>query len=295
MRFLVLGDIMLDQYTFVRSTRMAEEASIPVWDEVGQEFRLGGAANVANNLKAIGGDDVEVWLAGISRNDATIDLASAARLNTTLCMSGKTMVKHRYVDVSSMSLVHRSDSLREFPKDDVEYFEMMLQGRKLPDFDALVVSDYDKGSITSCVMSCLSKLERRWSVVDSKRLDLSLFNGFDLLKVNHDEYSVQVSMTGHLYERFESLFGTVVVTKGSSGADLSIYDKKRSSSGKHVVHTEHFPTEPSSPVDVTGCGDTHTAAMAFVLAKTGDARAAVRFANQCASKVVQKFGTSTII
>ncbi|MFA5750422.1 MAG: PfkB family carbohydrate kinase, partial [Candidatus Shapirobacteria bacterium] len=78
-------------------------------------------------------------------------------------------------------------------------------------------------------------------------------------------------------------------------ATLLQHDKFKSSNMKYVVHAEDFHSEKVDAIDVTGCGDTHTAAMAFSLLKNpNDIRAAVKFANACAANVVKKFGTSIV-
>jgi rfaE bifunctional protein kinase chain/domain len=313
-KILVVGDVMVDKYVYVSVRGQAEEAPISVWDEERREYRLGGAANVANNLKAIGGDEVDVYLVGIAsqydRDEYFFGLLKAAGIIWVCSCVGPGMMKTRYVNDKRFAadgghaIVFRSDTVKRFEdyqirniEEDFECFDFSL-------YDAVVFSDYDKGTITPKMVDMVRSAGPNGPlvVVDSKRLDLSMYRGADVLKINELEYSRQVSEAhGKLYRNVEELFRNVVVTLGKKGAEL-----RQNASGvlvdglpvtsndrRVIVHAEKFqPVATSRVVDVTGCGDTHTAAMTFCLLKNDDIRMAVNFANACASNVVDKFGTS---
>lgn len=299
LRILVIGDIMLDHYTYVTSTRTSEEAPVPVWDEVGDDYRLGGAANVAANLASIGGEEVEVHLAGIAGSYKLMNLIDLAGVKHERVFGHQSMVKRRYVDRLTTKILARVDNFKEFDPEETDFFQMMTEYWAGDTFDAIIFSDYDKGTLTDDVVS-MFRTSDSLVVVDSKRADLRIFSGADVLKVNHEEYSAQVS--NRLYPNVCAMFKNVVVTRGGDGADLIMCERDRSEGDaavshvltghRYVNHTEHFPISPTTVVDVTGCGDTHTAAMAFCMLKTKDIRSAVKFANQCAGQVVKQFGTS---
>lgn len=309
-RVLVVGDIMLDHYITVESTRMAPEADIPVWDETCHEYRLGGAANVANNLKSLGKDEISVHLAGLAArmeyNRPGRGFIEKHGIGTMLVGGQRTMYKQRYVvnSPTGPAIVFRSDNFRRWERREVEDYERFFCGfleDGMETHDLVVVSDYDKGTVTPAIMEAVFKLKVP-VIVDSKRRELSMFCGAHVLKLNHLEYANQAA-GGVGYANVESLADYVVVTKGAAGAELrlnapvsSIPEKHRPSSiyKSYVVHTEQFPIESVKPVDVTGCGDTHTAATAFSLLSDPDVRKAVRFANAAAASVVRKFGTSVV-
>ncbi len=308
MRILVVGDIILDEYRHVSSERQAQEAPIPVWDLKETTYAWGGAANVAANLYSLGDKRNEVVLAGIAEGDVPF---LSHRLRNIF---SKTMKKERIVSELPRILA-RLDNFKRFNKTDVRVFEyyldkilnLQLDGR----FDAVVVSDYDKGTVSEDSIRMINEANIKLKIVDSKRKDLKIFKGFDILKVNESEYSRQVSLSNELYgsEPFEKLFTYCVVTKGSEGASLRQYDagmaQKRSEDKKnlysliqpslmYVVHEETFPVEKMSPWDVTGCGDVHTAAMTVNMLETGDIRNAVKFGNICARIAVSRFGTTCV-
>jgi len=280
---------MVDKYTYVRTERFAPEASVPVWDEVNSEERLGGAGNVAANIVKLM-PEAEVSLAGIISDT---NMVQELGINTDLSVHGKTMVKHRYVDHWTNRYVMRHDNMSRFLEPDVKFLRMLLESYAMVvhDYDAVILSDYDKGSIGPLVTDIFRK--HPLTIVDSKRRDLQIYDGYKVLKINESEYSTQVS--NDLYPCFERFFEHCVVTKGARGAELRQCEVTKSNDRRYVVHSEQFPTTPVQAVDVTGCGDTHTAAMAVALLQTnGDVRTAIRFANERAGEVVTKFGTCTV-
>jgi rfaE bifunctional protein kinase chain/domain len=297
-KVLVVGDIMLDVYSYVTTERQAPEAKIPVWDVLTTEFRLGGASNVAHNVKTLMGDDVEVYLAGIvgtatSVRDAIPKIRSRD-INVDLCIGGATMIKHRYVDVVSGKYLFRCDNIPSFPAQDVEFFMSMSRGYLLDsEFHAVIISDYNKGTVTEELAERLRS--HPLVVVDSKRPDLRMFDGCTVLKVNGEEHAAASARSHDEYRCPESFFRYCVVTHGARGATLRQYDAVKSGVGRYTVHSEHFPVDPvEGPTDVTGCGDTHTAALTVSLLRDGDVRSAVRYANRCAREAVRMFGTSAV-
>ena len=309
MKVLVVGDIMTDRYTYVKTNRNSQEVDVPVWDFSKMEYRQGGAANVAVNLKALGGDTGLVRLAGLNRSDSQAKVADY--IDYRLCSAGcdgspqrwgshgaqehdhNDMIKHRFVDDVTGEIIFRFDNKKKFEKCWIENFERKFLGEDLDEYDVIVVSEYDKGTVTEKRAKKIVS-EGRQVIVDSKRLDLRIFEGARILKVNEEEYSTQVSC--QLYTNVERLFECVVVTKGKMGTELRMnekYDGHYASS--YTVHMEQFTVERVTALDVTGCGDTHTAAMAVALLRDDkDVRNAVRYANRCASLAVQRFGTTRV-
>jgi bifunctional ADP-heptose synthase (sugar kinase/adenylyltransferase) len=222
-----------------------------------------------------------------------------ADIKTGALVGGQTMVKRRYVERDTSRIIFRHDDILRFRQNDVWNLELSfddLMRYENGNFDAIVVSDYDKGTITGRVLDEISANKGTLRIVDSKRRDLSTFRDFDILKLNWQEYCAQQDSARQ--RCLEEMFGAVVVTRGDRGAELRMFDRAASAQageGKFVVHAEKFKVEPIRSVDVTGCGDTHTAAMAWALINDPlDVRSAVRFANKCAGDVVRKFGTSVV-
>lgn len=293
-KVLVVGDIMIDVYKRVCTSRNAPEApKCPVWDVEEVDQRLGGAGNVANNIVSLGGLDVDVFLAGIIKNSDK-RFVNLNGISVNFCAGTETMTKTRWVDRDER-FIFREDNFKKFTASDHLHFLESLDKNLLSlQFDAIVYSDYNKGTIDERVISYLEN-RSKLVIVDSKRRDLRMYKGSKILKVNEDEHSAQIAGPyAGIGDCVEALFEYVVVTKGRKGAELRQYDQSKSNSRKHVIHSEHFPVIEAPVKDVTGCGDTHTAAMTWALLNQTDVRTAVRFANECSRSVVQKFGTSLV-
>lgn len=295
-RVLVVGDVMFDKKTVVETSRQAQEADIPVWDILKESMTFGGAGNVAENIAALGGEDIEVHLMGIFADYDSLNVSNSHLDFAPVGNSPISMIKHRIF--CEEKIIARIDSMRKFDLFFVKQFEKEFENC-LMDYDAVVVSDYDKGTITEKIVSHLSKIPLK--IVDSKRQDLQIFSGFDILKVNNDEFSRQSQGYGN--KPVESLFKHVVRTMGSDGSELRQYDPSKSKETRvsnfqqsytYTVHFEVFPAEKVTAVDVTGCGDTHTAAMTVELLRGRDICSAVKFGNRCAAIAVSKCGTTIV-
>lgn len=290
MKILIVGDVMIDEYIYVGSSRKAPEADIPVWDEESRDVRLGGAANVAMNVRKLVGPDARVSICGMMGmvgNNHVWQLLRDNDIDTSLLMNSPTMTKRRFV--ADGKIVFRHDNFKKFPEDAIEFFDSIVPGAMASlDPDVVIVSDYNKGTVTERV--CESIYDMRLSVVDSKRSDIRRFAGMDVLKINEHERDAQ--LCSQYYSNYTSLFEYCVVTKGAAGAELIQCERIKSSDKRYINHSEAFLTDKVVARDVTGCGDTFTAALAVSLVNDRDIRNAVRYANHCATQVVQKFGTS---
>lgn len=292
-KILVVGDVIFDKYVYVETNRIAQEANIPVYDQKGVEWRAGGAANVAVNIASLAENECDVWLAGIHCDLTDIIPYRELKSLHIYPESGEELIKTRYV--CDNKIVCRIDNNIEFDSIDIGVFEdHFIYGytelENLSTFDLIVISDYDKGTITPKLVELIKKSGIK-TIVDSKRKDLRIFDGLFALNINEHEYAVQVS--NNEYHNVGSFFDYVVVTKGKKGSVL--IQTETLSFDKFVNHKEEFPTKTVDVVDVTGCGDTHTAGFAVgIMRDKEDVRNAVRFANACATQVVTKFGTARV-
>lgn len=301
-KILVVGDIMLDKYIYVTTERNAPESGNPIWDEERVEYRLGGAANVAVNIARLFPES-KVNISGISSDNPIIKslfLRHGIRDLTMPDYSGG-MIKTRYVKLPEYKQLFRADNFKKFEDFQSRVFKHKFTSNDVEsaEWDAVVFSDYDKGTITEEVVRACKDIPLR--VVDSKRKDLRMYMGSTLLKLNEQEYSAQAA------QNVESLFECVVVTKGEKGAELRVHShdfhrKPRASKwfpswnralvDVYTTHVVQFPVEKANVVDITGAGDTHCAAMTVALLQGKDISDAIKFANGAARDVVEKFGTS---
>lgn len=284
MKILVVGDVIFDRYTYVRASRPAREAPMPVWEKVRTTARLGGAGAVAQNLKTLfSGTPVDVCLAGIVEKEQRLQIYEMG-VGASLLTGNTTLVKERYVEDKTLRYLFRVDRKSRFPESDVLQFHVNLENHAHPEsYDAIVISDYDAGTIDHRTMSFVSQLNSRLRVVYTRKQSISMFRGFDLLKVNKSEAGQIVP------QPFEQNFKNVVVTLGSDGSELRMFEGDPA--GKYQVHSERFPVDTVRVRDVVGAGDAYLAGLVFsLLGDSMDPRKAVRMANACATAMVQKFG-----
>lgn len=235
MRFLVIGDTCHDVYKYGTIKRLNPEASAPLLSMHGTEIRAGMALNVAANLQAFG---VEVQTE-VPKNGASF--------------------KTRYIDEKSGQQLLRVD---EDNVPDKVWKDMRSYNQD--DFDAVVVSDYNKGFLTDNDIAQLSRFKHCY--IDTKKRNLGGL-GPAWFKINAAEEAALLSRPTNL-----------VVTLGADGARHN---------GKIVSPF----MSPIDVVDVCGAGDTFLAAFAFAMTSGCNIPASMNFANRCAAITCTKIGT----
>lgn len=289
---IVVGDIMIDEFVFCKTTRISPEAPIPVLEEISRLVRPGGAGNVAENIHTLGGD---VHLYGVAgRFEASCDevfgwkdrvIGGALTYNIWNDDGRPTTRKTRYiVGDRHVARVDREDT-RVIPcqiESAIDHNVRQLIEDCDPSTTVLVISDYDKGVCTQTLCRSLIRAARErgvYVIVDPKKSQWFAYEGADLVTPNlsHRENSTPQEMT-----KFN-----VLTTKGRDGMML-IY-----SGPGGAVKT--FDAEDVHAVDPTGAGDVVVAAIAHKMAEKGrHLEAAIGFAITCAAISVTKFGTTTV-
>ena len=230
-KILLVGDNCIDVYQYGTVDRISPEAPVPIFKYSHKEQRAGMAGNVNNNLKALG--------------------CHVNYLHT------ETSMKTRLIDSRSKQQMIRID-------DDVTATPIQFD-TDIPDvYDAVVVSDYNKGTVSYELIEELIALSIP-IFIDTKKTDLERFQGA-WVKINELEYSkIKSECTG------------LIVTRGSQGASA-------------VHHDISVPSPAVEVVDVTGAGDTFLAALAYQFLITKDIKLAIEFANKAAGITVQHLG-----
>lgn len=291
-RILVVGDIMLDRYWFGEVERISPEAPVPVVRVVKREDRLGGAANVARNIVALG---AQATLAGFVGED---EAATSVRL----LLSEAGIQAHMITDVAhpttlKMRVLGRQQQLlridfEEKPtaalldalRDQVEH---LLSGH-----DVLVLSDYAKGALAQ--VDLLIELARKKGLpilVDPKGTDYQRYRGASLVTPNRSEMQQAVGAWGSeqaLTDRAQVLreqleLEALLVTRSEQGMTL-FTDQGR----------EHVEAQAHEVFDVSGAGDTVLATLAVMRAAGADWPTAMHWANRAGGIVVGKLGTSIV-
>jgi D-beta-D-heptose 7-phosphate kinase/D-beta-D-heptose 1-phosphate adenosyltransferase len=295
--FTVIGDVMLDKYVFGHVDRVSPESPVPVVCVDNVEYRLGGAANVAVNLRALG---AEVKLLGVVGNDYEGKLVKSLLLEKGI-KRGLVTVNNRPTTMKERIVAHAQHVVRvdvEVPKP-IEYDILEQVLGYLPIRGPVIISDYNKGVVVPDIITMI--LERlinsgRMVILDPKLKDLmgrkGLYDGVKVIVPNHVEagQAVNVTITDdescerailRLHEYTGAM--SIVITRGAAG--MSIYD------GSQIIH---IPSEAHEVYDVTGAGDTVVATMGYFLSIGYSLLDACKLANKAAGIVVGHQGVSTV-
>jgi len=296
---LIVGDLMLDHFVIGRVERISPEAPVPVVQFDHESFRLGGAANVAHNVAALGGS---VEIAGVVGNDAegTRLLADLRRvgIGTAAVIADRdrcTTRKLRVVTTRNQQ-VARIDYECDRPVDGEMEAALAKKIREAAArADVVLVSDYHKGTITAATAQAAIEAARARgvpSLVDPKVPHIDYYAGASLITPNHHEAeavtlqrirnSAEARSAAQQF-RARAQCDSVLITRGEHGMWLLGPDGEFD-----------LPAEAREVSDVTGAGDTVIAAMALGLAAGGSLRDAARLANRAAGLAVARFGPVAI-
>jgi len=300
-RLLVVGDLMLDRYIRGRTERISPEAPVPIVRIETEEERLGGAANVIQNVHALGGTVIPLGIVGR-------DLAGEKILGI---LQGESIVTDGVVSLPSrqttqkIRVISHSQQMIRLDREKTgdlsaeEEAELVSRLDTIgKEVDAVVIEDYGKGVVTSGLVEeilkrCHGSGKRVPVLVDPCATRMDRYRGVDYLTPNNHEAA---RATGREAANEEELLEVVrileqqlepegiLVTRGEHG--MSLYLRGR--------EPYHIPTRAQEVYDVSGAGDTVVAAMALALARGATAVEAAEVANAAAGIVVGKFGVATV-
>lgn len=235
---LVIGDYCTDKFMYGECSRLSPEAPVPVFDHLHTNIMDGMSGNVFNNLKNL-------------------------NINVDIIKNDEPIVKTRFIDSKTKQHLLRMDNNVEINKIQIDKIVKF-------DYDAVIISDYDKGFITNDIIKSLISLFKCPIFVDSKKTDLSNYENC-IIKINEYEFN-KVQKFPNNYE--------LIVTLGENGAKYK---------------NEIIPTNKVQVFDLSGAGDTFISCLVVNFLLTKDMKKAIKFANICSSKVVTKSGTASIL
>jgi len=291
-RVLVVGDAMLDRYWFGAVDRISPEAPVPIVRVNREEERLGGAANVALNVKTLGAQATLLTVVG--------DDEPARKLRGLLEQRGVAALlgsDPNLYTIVKLRVIGRSQQLIRIDfesQPDHEVLAGMLADyeRVLPDHDAVLFSDYGKGGLTHIPrMIELARQAGKPVLIDPKGSDYGRYAGATVITPNRAELAQVIGTWGseaQLHERAQALrvaqgLEALLLTRSEEG--MSLFDAQG-----HV----RVPAQAREVFDVTGAGDTVIATLAAMLGAGLSMREAMPIANHAGSIVVGKFGTASV-
>lgn len=298
-KVLVIGDLILDEYLWGGVTRISPEAPVPILETKSENLSLGGAANVANNLAALGCD---VYLIGAigqdEKGDRLLELIRERGIHT----EGIFRFVHRPTTSKMRIIAHNQQILRIDKEDNRPITEetekkiIEFTNKVLPEMNGVICSDYQKGVLTEKVIKNLmhrAQKAKKAVIVDPKSADFSLYKGATVLTPNEKEVErsvpIKINSGEDLERAAEYLLSltrgeALLVTRGKDG--MTLYRNKK----KPV----DIPTVAKEVYDVTGAGDTVVSVFGMAVFGGFNFQEAAWLSNMAASIVVGKVGTAVV-
>lgn len=291
-RILVIGDVMLDRYWYGDVSRISPEAPVPIVHFKNEENRMGGAANVALNIKSFG---AFVTLVGVVGKDPAAkylrSLLDVNKIESLLVEDPGTLTIIKLRVIGQLQQILRIDFEKEPDHEAliqvVKHFESLVYSH-----DVVIFSDYGKGTLTHIdQMIHLARDAKKTILVDPKGTNWDRYRGASVITPNRFELAEVIGAWANekeLFDRSQNLLRylklkALLLTRSDEG--MSLFQANRVTS---------IPSHKVEVADVTGAGDTVISTLAIMLASGLDLKSGINWANLAGGLAVQKFGTSAI-
>jgi D-beta-D-heptose 7-phosphate kinase/D-beta-D-heptose 1-phosphate adenosyltransferase len=298
-RIIVLGDVMLDEYVWGNVSRISPEAPVPVVQVERQESKLGGAANVALNLKVLGDQPILIGVCG--RDSASLKLKKLLKQRQ---IADDVLVtdSHRPTTTKTRVMAHNQQVVRTDRESTEEISDRVAERilDKIKKFSrsakALIISDYGKGIITPGLLQEVIDLALKkglFIAVDPKEAHFKSYRKVSVITPNHHEAGFIAGrriVNEKILEEvgwglLESLQAeSLLITRGEKG--MSLFEKKG--------ELTHISTVARHVFDVTGAGDTVISALVSAVCAGANLKEAAWISNHAAGVVIREIGTAQV-
>jgi phosphoheptose isomerase len=291
MRVGVIGDVMLDVYVNGTVDRISPEAPVPIIHITSEDHVLGGAANVARNIVALGGKATLVGVVGSDGNGTILrkKVSELGIADLIVTDNGRATTEKRRVMSEAHQILRVDVECKEYISTAVEEKIIRSLEKLVTDCDVICVADYGKGVLTPTIIEALTRLARAHTkkvIVDAKPRSLLAYHDVDLLTPNRAEV-MQATGKSTWHEGLLTLAtktnSPVLMTCGADGMELTIDGS-----------ITHIDTYAEKVVDVSGAGDTVTATTALLRALDVNYLEAAKIASLAAAVAVAKLRTSPV-
>lgn len=297
LRLAVVGDAMVDRFLWGEVERISPEAPVPVVRLRKETVKLGGAANVAANIRALG---AEVELFAVAGTGETSRTLAGLLEERGIDASGLQRLPDRSTTLKTRIIAHSQQVVRADVESDGVLDEAIRSAlldrlRDRGPFDGLVISDYGKGVLTDDVISAVIGLAIEGGkpvVVDPKNGDYAQYRGCTSLTPNQKEAGAATAIA---IDDLDSLQRAARMLLARTGASAVLITR-----GEHgmalfeAADEHHLPTEARDVYDVTGAGDTVISVYTAALAAGATFLEAANLANHAAGLAVRELGTAAI-
>ncbi|SNX28159.1 D-alpha,beta-D-heptose 7-phosphate 1-kinase [Polynucleobacter meluiroseus] len=291
-RLLVVGDVMLDRYWFGDTHRISPEAPVPVVQVAKVEERLGGAANVARNVAALGAQTTILGVVGDDDSGQRVEqLLQSSGVQSHLEIDSKVPTTVKLRVIARQQQLIRLD-FEEIPSEAALAHKLERYEKLVGDSDVVILSDYGKGALGQvALMIQQASAQNKIILVDPKGDDYAKYRGATVLTPNRSElrqvvgnWSTEEELTHKAQELRRSLdLKALLLTRSEEG--MSLFTD---------AGVSHVKAQAREVFDVSGAGDTVIATLAVALAAQWPLEKAMALANRAGGIVVGKLGTATV-
>lgn len=300
-KILIIGDVMIDAYIWGTVNRISPEAPVPIVLVKKRENRLGGAANVAMNIKALGSTAVLASVIGKDeKGQEMLNLVAAQNMPTHgLLQSSHRITTTKFRIIGNNAQMLRVDEETDeilSPEIKKEFLNHLMQLLNEESFDAIIFEDYDKGVIDKEIVSAVLLKSDELGIpvtVDPKKRNFFAYEGVSLFKPNLKELSNalnkdlpdDIDMLAKIAEKFryDNKYKFLLLTLGERGM-LLLYEKD----GEKMQY--HIPSMVRNVSDVSGAGDTVISVATLALAAGLDCIQMTKLSNLAAGIVCEYIG-----
>ena len=291
-RLLVVGDVMLDRYWFGDTNRISPEAPVPVVQVGKIDERLGGAANVARNVAALGAKTTILGVIGDDEPGRRVtDLLKSSGVNSQLEVDGKVPTTVKLRVIARQQQLIRLD-FEEAPSESALAHKLERYEKLVGDADVVILSDYGKGALGQvALMIEQARVQKKMILVDPKGDDYAKYRGATVLTPNRSElrqvvgqWSSEEDLTKRAQDLRKALnLEALLLTRSEEG--MSLFTD---------AGVSHVKAQAREVFDVSGAGDTVIGTLAVALAAGWPLERAMALANRAGGIVVGKLGTATV-
>lgn len=303
LNILVVGDVMLDQYIWGKVERISPEAPIPIVSVTKREERLGGAANVALNIKTLGANPIIVSIIGQDIKGIRFkELCSENKIDISGILETNkrpTTTKTRIIGHSQHLLrVDEETDLPIKPEEESLFLHKILKIFENNKIDAIIFEDYDKGVITLNVINFITQLAKTRNIpitVDPKHRNFLNYKNCDLFKPNLKELAIGLKTDidkKNLITQLHQMCNDFIKKQGHKSIMVTLSEQ-----GIFIINESenyHIPTQVRDLADVSGAGDTVISTATLCLAVKMPLYNIAYISNVAAGIVCEKVGVVPI-
>jgi D-glycero-beta-D-manno-heptose-7-phosphate kinase len=294
-RIAVVGDLMLDRYFWGRVSRISPEAPVPVVEVEEESTRLGGAANVANNIASLGGVPVMIGVVG---NDAGAESLKKLVAEKNFPTNGIVVDHSRPTTIKTRVIAHGQHVVRIDQEEKVDLDEN-VQGRvlaalksQIESFDGIILEDYNKGVLTRGLISSLVQLSQEYRkpiTVDPKFNNFFDYRGVSVFKPNRKETEEALGRRLHTFAEMEEAAHELLAKLEAENILLTLGEMGMILLERNGL-LAHVETKARHVADVSGAGDTVIATLTMAMVAGASVRESAMLANYAGGIVCGEVG-----